>query len=290
MSSLNAPFVPILEEVLTSTQDVTLRATENLKGKGIDTEVEKFEADVKTKIADTRARLNKVAPSAPSAPPAPPAPPAPSAPPAPPSAPPPPAPPAPSAPPAPTPSAPPAPTAPPAPPAPAPLAPPAPAPPLVIPQMVSPADKLNHLRILNESLINTIQQIIPQMRTGNTEFVRRSLGYIQILLIQLQNLVVVFNRLGNRLEKAEEILKIPRNIYANTPQVDLERLRDKLNQLMRLPTTAPAPAPRGWFRNPFSRTRGGYSRKLSKSKRKQRRKTPVVARKRAGHKKASRKK
>jgi hypothetical protein len=155
--------------------------------------------------------------------------------------------------------------------------------------MVSPADKLNHLRILNESLINTIQQIIPQMRTGNTEFVRRSLGYIQILLIQLQNLVVVFNRLGNRLEKAEKILKIPRNISVNTPQVDLERLRDKLNQLMRLPTTAPAP--RGWFgNNPFSRTSGGYSRKLSKSKRKQRRKTPVVARKRAGHKKASRKK
>jgi hypothetical protein len=158
--------------------------------------------------------------------------------------------------------------------------------------MVSPADKLNHLRILNESLINTIQQIIPQMRTGNTEFIRRSLGYIQILLIQLQNLIVVFNRLGNRLEKAEKILKIPRNISANTPQVDLERLRDKLNQLMRLPTTAPAPAsaPRRWFTNPFARTSGGYSRKLSKSKRKQRRKTPVVVRKRAGHKKASRKK
>jgi hypothetical protein len=154
--------------------------------------------------------------------------------------------------------------------------------------MVSPADKLNHLRILNESLINTIQQIIPQMRTGNTEFVRRSLGYIQILLIQLQNLVVVFNRLGNRLEKAEKILKIPRNISANTPQVDLERLRDKLNQLMRLPTTASAP--RGWFPNPFAGRSGGYSRKLSKSKRKQRRNTPVVARKRAGHKKVSRKK
>jgi len=60
MSSLNAPFVPVLEEVLTSTQDVTLRATENLKGKGIDTEVEKFEADVKEKIAETRARLNQV--------------------------------------------------------------------------------------------------------------------------------------------------------------------------------------------------------------------------------------
>jgi hypothetical protein len=135
----------------------------------------------------------------------------------------------------------------------------------------SSSDKLNLLKVLNESLINTIQQVITQMGTGNTEFIRRALGYIQILLIQLQNLVVVFNRLDQRLSKIEGHLGIGYNI-PTTSQPDLEALRKQLEELMRLAPTAPPPAAvapvrTGLFRNPFSITTGGR-RKMRAGKRK----------------------
>lgn len=192
---------------------------------GIDTEVKIFKADVTKKIADTRARLNKVKNV----------------------------------------------TGTPA---------------LVTlgTKFSSPNYKLNLLKVLNESLINTIQQVITQMGTGNTEFIRRALGYIQILLIQLQNLVVIFNRLDKRMGNIEERLGMGRNTSTNTSQSELEALRTQLKQLMLLAPTAPARAGRGWFG--FFGRKGGYSRKLSKTKRK----TPAKTRKRAGHKKASRKK
>jgi hypothetical protein len=100
----------------------------------------------------------------------------------------------------------------------------------------SPVDNLNLLKILNGSLINTIQQIITQHGRGDAEFVSRSLAYIQILLIQLQNLVFVFNRLGNRLGKIEKNLKIYRNNTLVTSQQDLEALRKQLDELMHLPS------------------------------------------------------
>ena len=277
-TSTTENFVPELNRVLNSTETVTLEATKALKGRGIDTEVVKFEGYVKGKIAETRARLNGLPANAVVGAPAP------------------------------------APPAPGAPVAPGPVAPMlvianiprtrnAPtantndtslAPPRVnvppISTLASPSDKLSLLRILNESLINTIQQVIEQMGTANTDFIRRSLGYIQLLLIQLQNIVVVFNRLDNRLSKIEKNLGMGRNTSTNTSQPDLEALRKQLEELMRLAPTAPAPARTGWFRNPFARTKGGYSRKLSKTKRKLRRKAPATTRKRAGHKKASRKK
>jgi len=267
MSSLNAPFVPVLEEVLTSTQDVTLRATENLKGKGIDTEVEKFEADVKEKIAETRARLNQVK-NVPGTAPGQGAPPVQGA-------------------------------------LPAPGQGALPVPDqgatsrtasttssatTTVPLGYSSSDKLNLLRILNESLINTIKQVIEQMGTANTDFIRRALDYIQILLIQLQNLTIVFNSLDKRMGNIEERLGMDRNTSANTSQPDLEALRKQLEEAIRLAPTAPPPAPvvapkrEGFFGRLFKK--GGYSRKLSKTKRK----TPAKTRKRAGHKKASRRK
>ena len=302
--------VPELNRVLNSTETVTLEATKALKGRGIDTEVVKFEGYVKGKIAETRARLNGLPANAVVGAPAP-GPVAPG--------------PGPVAP-GPGPVAPgpvaPAPVAPgpvPVAPGPVPVAPGPVAPMLVIANiprtrnaptantndtslapprvnvppistLASPSDKLSLLRILNESLINTIQQVIEQMGTANTDFIRRSLGYIQLLLIQLQNIVVVFNRLDNRLSKIEKNLGMGRNTSTNTSQPDLEALRKQLEELMRLAPTAPAPARTGWFRNLFARTKGGYSRKLSKTKRKLRRKAPATTRKRAGHKKASRKK
>ena len=282
-TSTTENFVPELNRVLNSTEKVTLEATQALMNKGIDTEVVKFKGYVKGKIAETRARLNGLPANAVSPARGAPAPGAP----------------APGAPaPAPAPPA-------PAPPAPAPGAPapaPAPANSTVVPTTepprvnvppigspVSPSDKLSLLRILNESLINTIQQVIEQMGTGNTEFIRRALGYIQILLIQLQNLVVIFNRLDKRLGNIEKRLGMGRNTSTNTSQPDLESLRKQLEEVMRLAPTPPtAPARKGWFR--FFGKKGGYSRKLSKTKRKLRRKAPATARKRAGHKKASRKK
>lgn len=149
----------------------------------------------------------------------------------------------------------------------------------------SPAYNLELLRILNESLINTIKQVIEQMGTANTDFIRRALGYIQLLLIQLQNLVVIFNRLDKRMGNIEKRLGMGRNRPVNS-QPDLQALRTQLEQVMRLAPTAPAPAParRGWFG--FFGRKGGYSRKLSKTKRK----TPAKTRKLSGHKKASRKK
>ena len=157
-----------------------------------------------------------------------------------------------------------------------------------VPLGYSSSDKLNLLRILNESLINTIKQVIEQMGTANTDFIRRALGYIQILLIQLQNLALVFNRLDKRMGNIEERLGMGRNTSTNTSQPDLEALRKQLEEVMRLAPTPPAPvvAPnrKGFFGRLFKR--GGYSRKLSKTKRK----TPAKTRKRAGHKKASRKK
>ena len=289
--------VPELNRVLNSTETVTLEATKALKGRGIDTEVVKFEGYVKGKIAETRARLNGLPANAVVGAPAPgPVAPGPG-------------------PVAPGPAAP-APVAPgPVPVAPGPVAPMlvianiprtrnAPtantndtslAPPRVnvppISTLASPSDKLSLLRILNESLINTIQQVIEQMGTANTDFIRRSLGYIQLLLIQLQNLVVIFNRLDKRLGNIEKRLGMGRNTSTNTSQPDLESLRKQLEEVMRLAPTPPtAPARTGWFRNLFARTKGGYSRKLSKTKRKLRRKAPATTRKRAGHKKASRKK
>jgi hypothetical protein len=294
MSSVNDPFVPELQNVLTRTQDVTLEATKTLKGKGIDTEVEDFEEDVKRKIAETRARLNQVK-NVPG--------------------------------PAPVQAALPAQGGPPAPgqgaqgPVPGQGATPATSNQMLqitnkarsqtnttstasttasatasatttLPLGYSSSDKLNLLRILNESLINTIKQVIEQMGTANTDFIRRALGYIQILLIQLQNLTLVFNRLDKRMGNIEKRLGMGRNTSTNTSQPDLEALRKQLEELMRLAPTAPppapvvAPAPKRWFRNPFARTKGGYSRKLSKTKRK----TPAKTRKRAGHKKASRRK
>ena len=230
-TSTTENFVPELNRVLNDTQTITLQATNALKKLGIDTEVMKFEEYVKDKIAETRARLNKVKNV----------------------------------------------TGTPA---------------LVTlgTNFSSQNYKLNLLKVLNESLINTIQQVITQMGTANTDFIRRALGYIQLLLIQLQNLVVIFNRLDKRMGKIEKRLGMGRNTSTNTSQPDLKALRTQLEEVMRLAPTAPAPASApastGWFRNPFARTKGGYSRKLSKTKRK----TPAKTRKVSGHKKASRKK
>jgi len=263
--SVTGQFVPVLEDVLTNTEQVTLGATQALKGKGIDAEVEDFEEDVKRKIAETRARLNQVK-NVPGTAPGQGAPPGPGQ-----------------------------------------GAPPANSNQMLpniirarnqvpssatttVPLGYSSSDNLNLLRILNESLINTIKQVIEQMGTANTDFIRRALGYIQILLIQLQNLTIVFNRLDKRMGNIEKRLKMGRNTSMNTSQPDLAALRTQLEEVMRLAPSPPvpvvAPAPKGWFRNPFARTKGGYSRKLSKTKRK----TPAKTRKRPGHKKASRKK
>jgi hypothetical protein len=252
-------FVPILDNVLTNTEKVTLSAIQSLKGQGIEKEVDKFENDVKRKIAETRARLNglpanAVVPAAGLGAPATGAP------------------------------------------ANSTVVPTNKVPIVKIPPiepLSSPSDNLNLLKVLNESLINTIQQVITQMGAGNTDSVRRMLGYIQILLIKLQKLVVVFNGLDNRMGRIENHFKIPRRL-TNTSQPDLEALRKQLEELMKLPPPVPAPAPvvapnsTGFFRTIL--TRGGYSRKLSKTKRKLRRKTPAKTRKRVGHKKASRKK
>ena len=231
-TSTTENFVPQLNSVLNSTETLTLEATKALMNNGIDAEVQKFQADVTQKIADTRARLNNL---------------------------------------------------PGTPPAPGQGGPPA----LVTPRrhFSSPKYKLNLLKVLNESLINTIKQVIEQMGTANTDFIRRALGYIQLLLIQLQNLVVIFNRLDKRMGNIEKRLGMGRNRPVNS-QPDLQALRTQLEEVMRLaPTapTAPAPARTGWFG--FFGRKGGYSRKLSKTKRK----TPAKTRKRAGHKKASRK-
>jgi hypothetical protein len=224
-TSTTENFVPELNRVLNDTQTITLQATNALKKQGIDTEVMKFEEYVKDKIAETRARLNKVKNV----------------------------------------------TGTPA---------------LVTlgTNFSSQNYKLNLLKVLNESLINTIQQVITQMGTANTDFIRRALGYIQLLLIQLQNLVVIFNRLDKRMGNIEERLGMGRNTSTNTSQSELEALRTQLKQLMLLAPTAPAPAPRRLFG--FFGRKGGYSRKLSKTKRK----TPAKTRKVSGHKKASRKK
>ena len=238
-TSTKENFVPELNRVLNSTETLTLEATKALMNNGIDAEVQKFQADVTKKIADTRARLNKVKNVTGT------------------------------------------------PPAPGQGGPPA----LVTPRrhFSSPKYNLELLRILNESLINTIKQVIEQMGTANTDFIRRALGYIQLLLIQLQNLVVIFNRLDKRMGNIEKRLGMGRNRPVNS-QPDLQALRTQLEEVMRLAPTAPAPAPApapartGWFR--FFGKKGGYSRKLSKTKRK----TPAKTRKRAGHKKASRKK
>ena len=237
-TSTTENFVPQLNSVLNSTETLTLEATNALMNKGINDEVQKFQADVRQKIAETRARLNKVKNVTGT------------------------------------------------PPAPGQGGPPA----LVTPRrhFSSPKYKLNLLKVLNESLINTIKQVIEQMGTANTDFIRRALGYIQLLLIQLQNLVVIFNRLDKRMGNIEKRLKIHNNIPVNS-QPDLQALRKQLEEVMRLAPTAPAPAPApapartGWFG--FFGRKGGYSRKLSKTKRK----TPAKTRKRAGHKKASRK-
>ncbi|NDB60720.1 hypothetical protein EB001_20085 [bacterium] len=234
-------FVPILENVLTNTEQVTLIATQALKGQGIEKEVEKFEKDVKRKIAETRARLNGLPANAVALAPG--------------------------------------------------LGGPAPGkggpPALVTPgtNFSSPNYKLNLLKVLNESLIHTIQEVITQMGAGNTDSVRRMLGYIQTLLIQLQKLVVVFNGLDNRMGNIEERLGMDRNTSTNTSQSELEALRTQLKQLMLLAPTAPAPAGTELLRNNLPIKKGGYSRKLSKTKRK----TPAKTRKRVGHKKASRK-
>ena len=254
-TSTTENFVPELNRVLNSTETVTLEATQALKQQGIDTEVDKFEKDVKRKIAETRARLNGLPANAvsparvlgaplsrrnlvvPGAP------------------------------------------------LPLPL-PPAPANSTVVPTTepprvnvppigspVSPSNKLSLLRILNESLINTIQQVIEQMAAGNTEFIRRALGYIQILLIQLQKLVVVFNGLDNRMGRIENHFKIPRRL-TNTSQPDLEALRKQLEELMKLPPPAPAPAPApartGWLSNPFASRQKAGRRKTRAGKRKTR--------------------
>lgn len=252
-TSTTENFVPELNRVLNSTETVTLEATKALMNKGINDEVQNFQADVIQKIAETRARLNGLPANAVTG-------------------------------------------------APALVTSPAPAPGLVtspapanitvtssttvsspVPRHnlgirpASPSDKLNLLKVLNESLINTIQQVITQMGTGNTEFIRRALGYIQILLIQLQNLVVVFNRLDQRLSKIEKHFKIPR-ILTNTSQPDLESLRKQLEELMKLPPPPPAPAPapvvapapRRWFRNLFARTQNAGRRKTRAGKRKTR--------------------
>ena len=234
-TSTTENFVPQLNRVLNSTKTLTLEATKALMNKGIDAEVQKFQADVTQKIADTRARLNNL------------------------------------------------PGTPPAPGQGGPYRGPPPR-----RDFSSPKYQLELLKVLNENLIHTIQQVITQMGTTNTDFIRRALGYIQTLLIQLQILIGVFNRLDKRMGKIEKLLKIPRNIPVNS-QPDLQALRTQLEEVMRLAPTAPAPAPApapartGWFG--FFGRKGGYSRKLSKTKRK----TPAKTRKRAGHKKASRK-
>jgi hypothetical protein len=266
-TSTTENFVPELNRVLNSTETVTLEATQALKRQGIEKEVVKFEKDVKRKIAETRARLNGLpanavalapglvpAPGGPAPAPArvlgaplssrtlvvpgDPLPPAPGA------------------------------------PANSTVVPTTEVPIVNIPPIAplsSPSDKLNLLKVLNESLINTIQQVIEQMGAGNTDSVRRMLGYIQILLIQLQKLVVVFNGLDNRMGRIENHFKIPRRL-TNTSQPDLESLRKQLEELMKLPppVPAPAPAPRRWFRNPFARTQKAGRRKTRAGKRKTR--------------------
>ena len=211
-TSTTENFVPQLNRVLNSTETLTQEAINALMDKGIDTEVKIFKADVTKKIADTRARLNKVKNV----------------------------------------------TGTPA---------------LVTlgTKFSSPNYKLNLLKVLNESLINTIQQVITQMGTGNTEFIRRALGYIQILLIQLQNLVVIFNRLDKRMGRIENHFKIPRRL-TNTSQ--------QLEELMKLPPPPPAPAPApapdpapartGLFRNTFARRQNAGRRKTRAGKRKTR--------------------
>ena len=198
--------VKTLGDVLTATENITVGAAKKLALPAND--LNKFEADVKANIQKTRIELNKV--QIDQQPPA---------------------------------------TPPPVSPPPKSTSistqtnslPPLPLPPRKI--LRSPRDKLQLLRILYESLINTINDLLKHIKSGNNDLIRRILGYIQILLLQLQHIVMVFNSFDERMGKLEDSARLNNRSEPINP-IDLEKLRGKLELLRGIPNSSPIKS--GW--------------------------------------------
>jgi len=229
--------VKTLGDVLTATENITVGAAKKLALPAND--LNKFEADVKANIQKTRDELNKVQiDQQPPATPSPVTPPPVSPPVTPPVSPP---------------VTPPPVTPPPVTP---PVAPPPkstsistqtnslpPLPPPPQKRLRSPRDKLQLLRILYESLINTINDLLKHIKSGNNDLIRRILGYIQILLLQLQHIVMVFNSFDERMGKLEDTARLNNRSEPINP-IDLEKLRGKLELLRGIPNSSPIKS--GW--------------------------------------------
>ena len=217
--------VKTLGDVLTATENITVGAAKKLALPAND--LNKFEADVKANIQKTRIELNKVQidqqpPATPSQ--------------------------------ALTPSPVTPPVSPPV--TPPPVSPPPKStsistqtnslPPLPLPPrkiLRSPRDKLQLLRILYESLINTINDLLKHIKSGNNDLIRRILGYIQILLLQLQHIVMIFNSFDERIGKLEDSARLNNRSEPINP-IDLEKLRGKLELLRGIPNSSPIKS--GW--------------------------------------------
>jgi len=154
------------------------------------------------------------------------------------------------------------------------ISPPPPLPP--VKRLRSPRDKLQLLRILYESLLNTINDLLKHMKSGNNDLMRRLLGYIQILLLQLQHIVTLFNSFDDRMGKLEDRAGLNNRSEPINP-MDLEKLRVKLELLRGIPTSPPVKS--GWgIKERFFKGFGAIGGNMKKT----RKRTPRRTTKRRG--------
>jgi len=109
------------------------------------------------------------------------------------------------------------------------------------------------------------------MKSGNNDLMRRLLGYIQILLLQLQHIVTLFNSFDDRMGKLEDRAGLNNRSEPINP-IDLEKLRVKLELLRGIPNSSPVKS--GWgLKERFFKGFGAIGGNMKKTRKRSPRRT-----------------